>query len=221
MLLKSLIFDFDGLILDTETPEFQAWQDIYQEHGHELPAEEWLGIVGGDGLSGFDAASHLVSLVDNQPDAAALRRRHRAESDARIASQPILPGVNALLLQARKAGLKLAIASSSSHSWVDSHLSRLGMLDKFDSIICSDDVPPGRTKPNPDLFLKALEALNVRPAEAIVFEDSLNGIRAAKAAGIFVVAVPNHVTGLFGVDGADLLLDSLRDFRLERFLQLK
>jgi HAD superfamily hydrolase (TIGR01509 family) len=220
MTLKSLIFDFDGLILDTETPEFEAWRSIYREYGQELPAERWVGIVGGYGASDFDAAVHLLELLPSQDiDPQSLRQRHQQESNAMTASQDALPGVEALLGEARKAGLTLAIASSSGHSWVDSHLVRLGLEDRFDKIVCSEDVGPGRTKPHPDLFLKALDQLGVSASDAIVFEDSLNGVRAAKSARLFVVAVPNAVTSILGVDGADLTLQSLRDFKLQDVLK--
>jgi len=218
MPISTLIFDFDGLILDTETPEFRAWQAIYREHGHEIPIEEWIQIVGGDGISRFDAAEHLAELTQGGANPVWLRTRHRSESDALVLIQPILPGVLDILNEARDRSLGLVIASSSPHAWVDSHLTRLDLFDRFDSIICAEDVPPGRTKPNPDLFVKALEAVRARADEAVVFEDSLNGVKAARAAGIFVVAVPNDVTSLLGVDGADLTLKSLADLRLPGLL---
>ncbi len=101
---------------------------------------------------------------------------------------------------------------------MDTHLARLGLADRFDAIICGDDVPPGRTKPHPDLFLKALDALNVKADEAIVFEDSPNGVTAARAAGIFVVRVPNPITLLLKTDGANLTLDSLAQISLQKML---
>ncbi len=217
-MIKVLIFDFDGLILDTETTEFRAWQAIYLEHGHEFPIEEWIQIVGGLGVSHFDAAGHLAELTQGGANAVLLRARHRSESDALNLIQPILPGVLDYLDEAHRLGLGMVIASSSTHAWVDAHLARLGLFDCFDSILCAEDVPPGRTKPNPDLFLKALEVMHARADEAIVFEDSLNGVKAARAAGIFVVAVPNPVTSLLGVDGADLTLKSLADLQLSGLL---
>ena len=120
-----------------------------------------------------------------------------------------------LLNDGRKRGLRLAIASSSPHAWVDPHLSRLGLADRFDRVLCSDDVPPGRTKPNPDLFLLAVDQLKVPKEAAVVFEDSPNGVRAAKSAGIFVVAVPNPLTIRLGVDGANLTVKSLADISLD------
>lgn len=219
MPIRSLIFDFDGLILDTETPDFQTWQDLYREYGHEFPNEAWARIIGGHGRATFNAAQHLAGLVGGSVDPAALQARQQQLSDALTAIQPVLPGVIALLERGRAAGLKLAIASSSPHDWVDTHLSRLGIHDRFDKVLCAEDVGPGRTKPNPDLYLKALEETGVPAAQAVVFEDSFNGVQAAKAAGIFVVAVPNPVTRLLGVDGADLTLKSLEEFDLGQYLQ--
>ena len=215
---KALLFDFDGLILDTETSEFRVWQAIYREYGQEMLAETWGQVVGGYGISNFDGAVHLAELLGNGINAEALHARYRSESDALIAEQPILPGVVDYLDEAQRLGLGLAVASSSPHKWVDSHLTRLGLFDRFQNIICADDVPPGRTKPHPDLFLKALDALDVQPDEAIALEDSPNGVLAAKRAGIFVVSIPNPITALLKTNGADLSLSSLADMPLQELL---
>ena len=217
-MLKALIFDFDGLILDTETPDYQTWQSIYREHGFELPDEEWGKIIGGWGISTFDAAVHLSLLSQGQLDSGSLRDRHRSESSALMLSQPILPGVLDTLRAAKRLGLKLAIASSSPHSWVDTHAKRLRIFDYFDKIICEDEVGIGRTKPYPDVYLTALKQLQVQKNEAVVFEDSPNGVRAARSAGIFVVAVPNPVTSLLTFEGANLTLRSLKDLSLHDLL---
>ena len=218
MRIKALIFDFDGLILDTETPEYQVWQAIYREHGFELPDDEWGKIIGGYGISSFDAAEHLALLSQGRLDSVSLRDRHRSESHAITLAQAVLPGVIDYLQEAKRLGLKLAIASSSPHSWVDTHARRLGFLDDFDKVICADDVGVGRTKPNPDLFLLALEQLKVQKTEAIVFEDSPNGVHAARSAGIFVVAVPNSVTSQLSIENADLTVRSLTDLSLRELL---
>jgi HAD superfamily hydrolase (TIGR01509 family) len=213
-MLKALIFDFDGLVLDTETPEYLAWKGIYQEHGFELPHDEWGKIIGGYGAAHFDAAEHLSLLSQGRLDSASLRSRHKLESLAAIERESILPGVWNYIHEAKRLGLKLAIASSSPHSWVDAHAQRLGIFHYFDVVICNDDVSVGRTKPNPDLFLLALDQLQVQKNEAVVFEDSPNGIKAANRAGIFVVAVPNPVTSLLVIEGANLILSSLSDLPL-------
>jgi HAD superfamily hydrolase (TIGR01509 family) len=217
-MLKALIFDFDGLILDTETPDYQTWQSIYREHGFELPDDEWGRIVGGWGISTFDAAAHLSLLTQGRLDSVSLRDRHRLETSARLLAQPILPGVEETLREAKRLGLKLAIGSSSPHSWVDTHARRLGIFDYFDTVVCEDEVGIGRTKPYPDVYLTALKQLQVQKNEAVVFEDSPNGVRAARTAGIFVVAIPNPVTSLLTFEGANLTLRSLKDLSLHELM---
>src|SRR5512139_1621901 len=190
-MIKALIFDFDGLILDTETPEFHVWKNIYCEHGHELPAEKWASIVGGSGHSDFDAAKNLSLLTQGRLDSASLSDRFHLQSGKLIHTLGPLPGVVDHLTEAKRRGLKLAIASSSTRSWVEPHARRIGVYHFFDHVVTREDVGPGRTKPNPDLFLTTLDRLGVPKESAIVFEDSPNGVKAARGAGIFVVAVPN------------------------------
>lgn len=217
-MIQALIFDFDGLILDTESPEFVCWQNIYREHGFDFPHDRWGTIIGGSGLSDFDAAEHLAQLSQGQLDSAALRARNHLESHQIIMNQGPLPGVLEYLQDAKRLGLKLAIASSSPLSWVDDHARRIGVFDYFDEVITADDVGLGRTKPNPDLFLTALSRLKVPKEAAIVFEDSPNGVKAANRAGIFVVAVPNSVTGMLSLHGANLILNSLLELSLSELL---
>lgn len=213
-MLKALIFDFDGLILDTETPEVYVWQNIYKEYGFELPVKEWEKTVGGYGVSTFNAAEHLTLLSSGKVDSVSSTLRYRKEADAIIHASSILPGVVNLIHEAKSHGLKVAIGSSSPHSWVDGHTHRLGIYDLFDFIICQDDVSPGKTKPHPDIYLKALEQLKVKNHEAVVFEDSLNGVLASRRAGIFVVAVPNELTSKMNVQG-DLTISSLTELTLQ------
>ena len=127
-MIKALIFDFDGLILDTESPEADMWKQIYAEHGFEFPLDEWGTVIGGNGSSKFDPADHLSLLSQGRLDSASMRSRHRSGSDALTLRNPILPGVMNYIHEAKRLGLKLAIASSSEHAWVDMHAKRLGIL---------------------------------------------------------------------------------------------
>lgn len=213
-MLKALLFDFDGLILDTETPEVRAWQEIYAEYGRDFPLAKWGQIVGGNGASCFDAAAYLQDLLGQRLDVEALRARQARASLALVMQQPLLLGVKELVYEAQRFGLKTAVVSSSSHTWVDDHLSRLGLDECFDAVICAEDVPPGRTKPWPDLFLEALNRLNVEPRAALALEDSPNGVQAARAAGLFVILVPNPVTAAMPTGDADMVLSSLADLSL-------
>ena len=217
-MIKALIFDFDGLILDTESPEVDVWMAIYAEYGFQFPFDNWVQTLGGYGISNFDAAEHLSLLSQGRLDSASMRSRHRSGSEALTLKKPVMTGVTDYIHEAKRLGLKLAIASSSQHDWVDTHAKRLGIFEYFDKVVCSDDVGPGRTKPNPDLFLLALSQLQVQKNEAIVFEDSPNGIKAANRAGIFAVAVPNSITSRLNIIYADMILNSLSDLSLPELL---
>ncbi len=217
MKTKALIFDFDGLILDTELPDYESWQDVYRSHGCELPLLSWSQIVGGTGASDFDPHSHLEELCGEKLDREEVWISRRRSYLDNIAEQPVLPGVIDYLDAAEDLGLALAVASSSPENWVRGHLARLGLYDRFDAIKTADDVK--RTKPDPELYVAALSALTVLPSEAVVFEDSPNGIKAAKAAGIFAVAVPNQLTAQLSLEQADLRLNSLADLSLGELLK--
>lgn len=215
-MIKALIFDFDGLILDTETPEYEAWRDIYQEFGHDLPLDVWGQTVGGTAASDFEPFAHLQSLLGRDLTPLNLEARAYEQKMARIHALPPLPGVTAMLTAAQQSGLRLAVASSSRHSWVDGHLARLGLDHFFEAVRCADDV--ARTKPEPDLYLATLDALKVSPHEAVVFEDSPNGVRAARRAGLFVVAIPNPVTAPLTFVGESLRIHSMADLPLAQLL---
>jgi len=203
--LKGIVFDFDGLILDTEEPIYQSWLEVYRAHGEELPFDRWMQIVGSSNAA-FDPRGHLEQRLGRALPQDVLDGRLRRRTEL-VLAQAVLPGVAELAGAAREAGLKTGVASSSTQSWVREHLERLGIIRHFDCIRCRDDV--ARVKPAPDLFLAALECLGVKPEEAIAIEDSPNGVSAAKAAGMFCVAVPNSITAGQDLGHADLVLSSL------------
>jgi HAD superfamily hydrolase (TIGR01509 family) len=156
---------------------------------------------------------HLGHAVDR----AALRRRRMQHEMQLLQFETVLPGVEPLLADGKTRGLSLAIASSSDRAWVEGHIDRLGLRPFFEAIVCAEDVQ--QTKPQPDLYLSAAQRLGVAPGEAIAFEDSLHGVRAAKTAGMFCVAVPNRITRCLSFDEADLVLDSLQGSSLAEILR--
>jgi putative hydrolase of the HAD superfamily len=215
--VKALIFDFDGLVLDTETPEYEALNQVYTEYGQSLPVEMYGLVVGSQYGQGFEPVAHLQSLTGKLVDANVFWKkvnRHRMEL---IGKSPLLPGVEACLREGKARGLKLAVASSSPHAWVDGHLKRLGLFHYFDVIKCKEDVV--NIKPSPDLFLAALNALQLEADEAVIFEDSVNGVLAAHRAGIRVIAVPNPITRHMKFEGETLRLQSLADLSLGDLLK--
>jgi HAD superfamily hydrolase (TIGR01509 family) len=213
--IRALVFDFDGLIVDTEVPIFRAWQRIYREHGQELPLDRWLTIIGTSSKA-FDPVKELGDRIGEQLDEAALDALERLYYGESTALQQLLPGVTDYLAAAHRLGLKTAVASSSTRKWVMEHLERLGIGRHFDAIICREDVK--RTKPDPELYQTALQQLHVQPDEAIALEDSSNGIRAAKAAGLYCVVVPNLLTVDLDLTEADLRLLSLEAMSLPTLL---
>jgi len=216
MTIKGLVFDFDGLILDTETPEYQILEEMFQSYGTTLPLTQWSAALGSS-LVAFDPMAYLEETVGRSFDRDLLFRSWKQQSLTLIVQQPVLPGVLELIREAQQSRLKLAVASSSPSDWVLSHLSRLGMADLFDIILTSDNV--SHIKPHPELYLKAVEALGISPSEAIAFEDSPNGIKAAKAAGLFCVAVLNPLTRQLDTDHANLVIDSLAGVSLDNLIE--
>jgi HAD superfamily hydrolase (TIGR01509 family) len=207
--VRALLFDFDGLLLDTELASRTGWELLYREHGHELPTDLWATVVGTTHAP-FDPMAHLEELVGEPLERESLNERRYAHEISLIEAEELRPGISEYLAAATHHGLKRAIVSSSTRDWVDMHLQRLEEAVGWDAI-CTADRDPARAKPSPTLYLEALEALEVAADEAVAFEDSPNGVLAAKAAGIFCVAVPNEVTRDLGLEeaGADLVLDSL------------
>lgn len=216
MAVKALLFDFDGLIVDTESTSLAAWRWLYAEHGQELSLDRWSAAIGTVG--GFDAHAHLESLVGTPLDREVLHARRFEHELMLVEAEQFRPGIAEYLADAEELGLRKAIVSSAPRWWIDRNLGRLERLYGWDAIVTADG-DETRAKPSPTLYLEALRALSLSANEAVALEDSPNGIRAAKAAGLYCVAVPNAVTARLGLDEADLVLDSLASMPLPRLLE--
>jgi len=214
--IRALVFDFDGLILDTETLVFEAWRREYAHHGETLEIELWTERIGTDG-STFDPLVQLRARVGDF-DEAALHARRRAYREARLEALQPLPGVETALDDARTAGIPIALASSSPADWVLGNLERVGLLEAFDSIATGDEVPAA--KPAPDVYVLATSRLGVPPEESLALEDSPNGVRAAKAAGLRCLAVPGPMTRSLAFHEADAVADSLAERPLCEWLNV-
>jgi HAD superfamily hydrolase (TIGR01509 family) len=210
--IRAVVFDFDGLVIDTEGPVYQGWVEVYAEYGQHLPVDFWSTIIG-RGQTYFDAIADLERRVGRPLDREAVQARWRRRARELVAGLQTRPGVREWHAEALARGVKLGVASSSSRTWVTGHLERLG-LDGWHCVRCRDDVE--RAKPAPDVYLAALSCLGVAATEAVALEDSATGVEAAKAAGLHCVAVPGPMTSNHDFSRADLLLASLADSSLER-----
>ena len=217
MSIEAIVFDFDGVIIDTETPDFATWQQEFQAHGVELSRELWSGYIGA-GVGSFDIYSHLEELtrrVLDRDEVGARRRRRYLDS---VNANPILPGVMDYLTTARLMGMNVGIASNSSREWVEGHVAHRGLGGYFDAIRTRDDVRA--VKPAPEVYLATLDAIGVPPDRAVAVEDSPTGAVAAVAAGLFCVVVPNGMTEAMGFARFDLRLGSLAEMALPRLLDV-
>ena len=210
-MLKAVIFDFDGTILDTESPEYQSWCEVYESHGQSLDLAAWCRGVGT--RNGFDPYAHLEGLLAAPIDRDAVRATVKARKSELGDLVTIRDGVEQLLQEAQEMGLGLAVASSSDPDWVNGGLERWDLSRYFHAVVCTGpDLPP---KPDPALYVSALEWLGAQAHEAVAFEDSPNGIAASTAAGIYTVACPNPVTSLLDLSKAELVVVSLNAVSLK------
>ena len=216
MTIRGLIFDFDGLILDTETPQFNTWKDIYQKHHLDFSVSLWSRCLGSD-HSDFDPLAYLEDKTNQTVNRDTINEYFAQNALRNILSQPPLPGVIEILDMAQSLGLRIGLASSGDRSWVHGHLKRLNLFDRFECVFTSEDVQ--FVKPAPQLFQMAMTHLQIRPHETIVFEDSPNGILAANRAGCFCVAVPNKISNLLDLSLAHLKLKSLNEIPLTDLIQ--
>ncbi|PSL41656.1 HAD superfamily hydrolase (TIGR01509 family)/HAD superfamily hydrolase (TIGR01549 family) [Planomicrobium soli] len=213
-MIKGIIFDFDGLIFDTETHQFTVYQEIFAEHGTELPIARWQQEIGTH--SGFSALDYLEELLERKVEQDVLREQFSKKYHAKMAEEKARAGVEDYLKAAKEQGLKIGLASSSNFQWVTSNLKKLGLYEYFECIKTSDDVE--NVKPDPALYLLAAECLGLSTEECLVFEDSANGALAAKRAGMNCVIVPNPVTHTMDFCHVEHRLDSMADMTLNEVL---
>jgi len=215
-MIRAVVLDFDGLILDTEEPIYRSWLEVYEAHGQDLPFDRWVQTVGSTSAM-FHPQRNLEERLGRSLPQEVLERRIGRRTEM-ILAQGALPGVVRLLEEATAMGLKVGLASSSTSDWVGGHLARLGILHHFDCMRCRDQV--ANAKPEPDLYLAVLDCLGMPASEAIAIEDSPNGVLAAKRAGLRCVAVPNSITAGLDLGQADVLLGSLAEVTLAELLAM-
>jgi len=212
---RVVIFDFDGLILDTETVELNLWRKIFSEHDILFDLESYLKTIGSITSKTYEPSKILAEVVKNGETPSDIYRKVEKQIIDQLDGEKPLPGVLKTIQTAKSMGIKTAVGSSSTLDWVKPHLVRLGIWNQFDTVVTFEDV--NECKPSPKIFLKVLERLDVQPHNAIVLEDSENGVLAARRAGIPVIVIPNEVTKNQVFTGAVLKLSTLEDLDLKEF----
>ncbi|WP_028402775.1 HAD family hydrolase [Ectobacillus panaciterrae] len=213
-MIKGIIFDFDGLVVDTETIWFQAFQEAVHRYGMNLTLEQFARVIGT-----HDA--ELYSLIERSITKPATLEQIKKEAHELFhlkMGEPVLrDGVKEYLEAATALGLHIGLASSSSRNWIEGYLNKLGIIDYFQVIKTKEDVK--YVKPDPELYIQAHTALGIEPHESIAFEDSLNGLIAARKAGLHCVIVPNSVTMNLPFEDFSHRISSMSESKLEDVMQ--
>jgi len=216
-MIEAVVFDFDGLIRDTETFEFYSFQELLLEYGVELPLDLYCSRIGGHYQS-FDPYEFLQQSIGKKLDRELLRRLRKEKYDQLMVHQMALPGVENYLNEAKRLGIKIGLASSAPRDWVMPNLDELGLTPYFSCIRTHEDAI--NVKPAPDLYLQVLDYFCVKPTHAIAIEDSPNGAKAAKAAGMYCIIVPNKLTRDLPFESYDLRLKTLEEMDLATAIRL-
>jgi len=216
-MIRAIVFDFDGLIIDTETLEYEVLHQIYKEYEVELLIETYAQNIGTH-IGEFNPYTNLANLAKQELDAQFIKNLHRERLHLLLPNLVLRDGVMDYIHQAKQMNLKIALATSSNRKWIDEFFARYDLHQYFDCICTSDDVT--HVKPNPELYLRALSLLGVEGHEAIAFEDSHNGSIAAVTAGLHCIAVPNPVTQHFTFEHCSLILTSLAQTSLSEVIDI-
>jgi putative hydrolase of the HAD superfamily len=214
-MIKAIVFDFDGLIVDTETIWYEAYKHVLKGYEIDLPLSEFGKVIGTNNGQLF---RYIESLSDGKIQEEIIEAAAHEHYYSLMTEPELREGVLDYLEAAKKAGLKIGLASSSRRAWVVGYLKQFKIDHFFETIQTKDDVK--NTKPDPELYLRATEALGVKPEEALAFEDSLNGLRAARAAGLHCVIVPNPVTSHSPFTDFSHRLSSMGEITFEEVLNL-
>lgn len=212
--MKAVIFDFDGLIIDTETVWYEVFKEVMNQYSVSLTIEDFSICIG---TSDDVLYEKLEQLAGRKLDRAYIKGQTNALYHNYLSTLTVREGVEDYLKTATSLGLKLAVASSSSRSWVEGFLQKFQLTHYFQVIKTRDDVR--NVKPDPELYLQAMKSLGVTPEEAFCFEDSKNGLLAARSAGLPCVIVPNGVTSSLDFNGHVFKLNTMSELSFKDVLE--
>lgn len=212
---RAILFDFDGTIVDTDTPDFRAWAAEFERHGLVLDPAWWLRHLGAQG-DGTICVERIVRELGHEIDRAAVMSRHDSALDDLVRAEPARPGVRDLLEASARSGMTNAVVSSASRHWVSRQLQRLGLTGFFSLLVTREDSE--RHKPDPAPYLLAEQRLGLGSGAAFAVEDSLVGLRSAEGAGVPCLYVPPTMASDAAHAEAEFEVDTLANLDLADLL---
>lgn len=211
-MIKALIFDMDGVIIDSEPIQTQVTMDVMEEIGLTPTESEIYEFVGVRNVEMWNTLKKRYDIEESIEQLLEKQKYYKKERFFNIKLEPI-DGVPDLLRAAERKGLKIALATSSPKYLAEYVLESVNLATFFDVLVTADDVSKG--KPDPEIYLKAAEALGVLPEECLVIEDACFGIMAAKSAGMKCIGFKNPNSGNQDTSIADYVVSSLREINLD------
>ena len=209
---RGIIFDFDGVLVDTEWAIYQSWVQLYAREGQEISIATYSPCLGA-GYSHWNPADHLETLTGKRYDWDVETPARQAVLEADLERSGLMDGAIELLDWCAEQGIPMTVASSSSRRWVQGWLERLGIYERFAGVFTRTD--GYAVKPDPALFLAAQQCMNLPKEDCLIIEDSENGTISAQNAGIPCVAIPNRMTESSNFSRAAYRMASLRALLLE------
>jgi HAD superfamily hydrolase (TIGR01509 family) len=217
-MIDGVIFDFDGLLMDTESAIYEAWREIYQDHGSVLEFPVWAQCIGrADGY--FDPVKHLEGLIGMSLDSDAVNAHSKKRHIEIAEGLDLFNGARERLSEARALGLRVGLASSSTRKWVEGYLIKHGIREHFQTVRTRDDVV--EAKPHPELYQLAAGDLSLDPSRTLALEDSPNGALAAVRAGLKCIIVPNRLTSELSFPEVFRRVGSLSSFTFGEYASSK
>lgn len=215
MTIEAIIFDFDELLMATESVQLACWQHEWAHYGLELDEASFFPPHGIDTTE--DRYRQLAAAVGPSYDYEESHARRVAYRDALHEQLQLCEGMEEWLQQARAAGIRCAVATSGDTDWVTEHLSRIDRLRAFEVIASGDEV--SARKPAPDVYLLALHRLGIPATNAVAVEDTLHGVASAHGAGLPCIAIPNRYVDRSSFSHVELVLGSAADMTLKEALR--
>lgn len=206
--MKAVLFDFDGVIIDSEWPIYQSWSNLFKREGQELKVEDYVKCIGSD-FATWSPEAFLEELTGREFDWKSENEARQIYIEEQLEGVKPLEGIVKLLEFLKQHDISCAIVSSSSHNWVDGWLEKLNLMQYFTDVVCKGDA--AKIKPAPDLYLEGCRRFNAEVNECVVLEDSYNGILAANAAGCISYAIPSRLTSVLEFDIADEKFNSINE----------